>query len=380
MSHHIVVVGAGYAGLTAARRTARRLRRTDVTVTLVNATDQFVERVRLHQLAAGQDARDLPLPDLLRGTRVELLVARVTAIDPATRTVRIDRAPHAIAYDSLVYALGSHTRVEDLPEAAEHVHTIDGIGQAMRLRRRVARIASGGTLAVVGGGLTGLEAAAELAETYPELRVRLFTGSDTGGGLSPRAQRHLRRSLDRLRITVHPHTVVAEVHQNALVTGDGAPFATDAVLWAAGFRAPALAREAGFATDDLGRMKVDHSLRSLSHPEVYAIGDAAAGYATDGAVTRMSCQTALLMGRRVADVVAGRLTGDREPEPVRITYAFTNISLGRRDGIVQFTRADDSPRNALLTGRAAAVFKEGVIRSTIPTMRGIRPSASARQA
>ncbi len=233
----------------------------------------------------------------------------------------------------------------------------------------MAGLASGGGIAVVGGGLTGLEAATELAEARSDLRVALFTGADLGGRLSPRAQRHLRRSLDRLRVTVHPDTSVTEVRPDAVVDGAGRAYAADAVIWAAGFRAPALASEAGFATDEHGRMTVDGTLRSASHPEVYAVGDAAAGHAVDAAVTRMSCQAAMPMGRQVADVIAARLEG-REPRPVRVRYAFTNISLGRRDGIVQFTRADDSPRAPVLTGRTAAAFKEAVVRGTVLAVRG----------
>ncbi|MEU2562317.1 FAD-dependent oxidoreductase [Streptomyces longispororuber] len=228
-----------------------------------------------------------------------------------------------------------------------------------------AEVASGGTVAVAGAGLTGLETAAELAESHPGLRVRLFTGADdVGSGLAPRAQTYLRRALDRLGVSVHPQTPVKVVRPDGLDTRDGASFAADAVVWTTGFQAPELAREAGFATDEGGRILVDATLRSISHPEVYAVGDAAAGVSVGGAPSRMSCQAALPMGRGVADVVAARLTG-REPKPVRIGYAFTNISLGRRDGVVQFTHADDRPRGIVLTGRTAAAFKEAIVRSTV---------------
>ncbi|GAA0441962.1 FAD-dependent oxidoreductase [Streptomyces sp. NPDC046215] len=365
MSHRLVVIGAGYAGLLAAKRLARKLSRSDATVTLVNASDRFVERVRLHQVAAGQPLAAPSLRQQLSGTSVRLVVGRVTAIDTARRTVCTDAAPGALGYDTLVYAVGSQARFDDVPGAAEHADAVADLEQATRLRHRVAEIASGGTVAVVGGGLTGLETAAELAASHPGLRVRLFTGADdVGCGLAPRARTHLRRALDRLDVSVHPGTVIATVREDGLDTRDGTSFAADAVVWTTGFRAPELARAAGFATDESGRMLVDATLRSISHPEVYAIGDAAAGVSAGGAPSRMSCQTALPMGRGVAEVIAARLAG-REPAPVRIPYAFTNISLGRRDGIVQFTHADDRPRRFVLTGRAAAAFKEAVIRSTV---------------
>ncbi|MFH8978781.1 NAD(P)/FAD-dependent oxidoreductase [Streptomyces sp. NPDC017890] len=365
MSHRVVVVGAGYAGLLAAKRLAHKLRRSDVTVTLVNASDQFVERVRLHQLAAGQRLAELSLGQQLSGASVQLVVARVTAIDTAARTLCMDVAPGVIGYDTLVYAVGSRGRLDDVPGVVEHAYTVADLEQATRLKHRVADMASGSTVAVVGGGLTGLETASELAESYPELRVGLLTGADdVGSGLAPRARTHLRRALDRLGVSVCPKTFVAAVRKDGLITRDGAPFAADTVVWTTGFRTSELARAAGFATDESGRMLVDATLRSVSHPEVYAVGDAAAGVSVSGAPSRMSCQTALPMGRGVADVITARLTG-RDPGPVRIGYIFTNIGLGRRDGVVQFTHADDRPSRFVLTGRAAAAFKESVVRSTV---------------
>lgn len=73
------------------------------------------------------------------------------------------------------------------------------------------------------------------------------------------------------------------------------------------------------------------------------------------------------MGRHVAGIIARRLTG-HQPTPSRLRYVWTTISLGRRDGITQFTHADDTPRNTVLTARAAACFKEMVARSTVAVL------------
>jgi NADH:quinone reductase (non-electrogenic) len=115
MTHRIVVLGAGYAGLAAAKRAARQLRNADARVTPINAADRFVERVRLHQLAAGQRLRDLPLRDRLNATRVGLVVAHVTSIDVQAQTVRLSATPHTVGYDTLVYALGSRRVGRQLP-------------------------------------------------------------------------------------------------------------------------------------------------------------------------------------------------------------------------------------------------------------------------
>jgi NADH dehydrogenase FAD-containing subunit len=134
MTHRIVILGAGYAGLAAATRTARQLHGTDARGTLINAADRFVERVRLHQFAAGQALADLPLRDLLTGTSVEFVVASVTGIDAAARTVRLSGAPHMVGYDTLVYGLGSRADVDTVAGVAEHAFTIAGADGARKHR------------------------------------------------------------------------------------------------------------------------------------------------------------------------------------------------------------------------------------------------------
>ena len=108
-------------------------------------------------------------------------------------------------------------------------------------------------------------------------------------------------------------------------------------MWTTGFAVPPLAREAGLAVDERGRMLVDATLRSTSHPEVYAVGDAAAARDERGEELRMGCGpggvAAAVGGLAVTDRLAGR-----EPRPLRYHDAAWHVTLGRRDGIVQLAR------------------------------------------
>lgn len=360
MKDRIVVLGAGYAGLAAAKRAARRLRRTGARVTLVNAADRFVERVRLHQLAAGQRLPDLPLAVLLAGTGVELVVARAVGIDPVARTVELDAPPYTVGYDILVYALGSGSDAGAVPGASDYAYPLATGDEAALLR---ARLASGhGPVTVVGGGLTGIEAAAEFAAAG--LRAELLSAGQVGPGLSARGRHHVHRALARMGVSVREHARVTGVGPECVLLADGDELRAGTVVWAAGFRVPGLAAAAGLATDEHGRMLVDRTLRSVSHPDVFGIGDAAAA----GHATRMACQTGLPMGVCTGRAVADLLTG-REPRPARFRYVWQNVSLGRHDGVTQFTRADDSPLDTVMTGPASAAFKETITRGTVWTMR-----------
>ncbi|MFJ5092636.1 NAD(P)/FAD-dependent oxidoreductase [Streptomyces sp. NPDC088557] len=343
-AHRVLVLGAGYAGLMTALRLGPHAQ-----VTLVDPADHFTERVRLHERAAGRPDVTHPLAGFLHRTGITHVPARATALDTAARLVTTDDG-RALPYDRLVYALGSRTGLPTTTTAnprAYTAETADALHKHLRDRP--------GTVAVVGGGLTGIEMAAELAETYRPLgtSVRLLTGGRVGAGLSPRGASHVHRVLQARGARVE------EGHR----VGSPDEVDADVVVWAAAFAPNAeLGAAAGLALAPSGRIAVDTSLRSVSHPEVYVPGDAgaAAHPGADGEL-RMACATALPTGMHTARSIVRELRGE-EPEPLSFGYRFQCVSLGRRDGLIQFVHPDDSPRDRLLTGRPAAAFKELVVR------------------
>ncbi|TMR15088.1 oxidoreductase [Nonomuraea turkmeniaca] len=354
---HIVILGAGYTGLTAAKLLAKR---TGATVTLVNERDRFVERMRNHQLASGRRLRDMPLHDLLKGTGIRLIVDRVTHLDTESRQVELARGAEPVGYDLLVYALGSHADLDSVPGAAEHASAVATFEQARRLRERMR---TAGTVAVVGAGPTGIEAATELAETYPDRTVRLATSGALGGALSEHGREYLHQAFDRLGIQVWEHAKVAKVDADGLLLEDGKRVDADTVAWTAGFTVPELAGEAGLAVDGRGRMVVDATLRSESHPEVYGIGDAAAARTREGQELRMGCGPGGLAAACAFQAITDRLAG-RTPKPLRVKGDALCISLGQRDGLLQPTELDGSPRGKVRTGRPVAMIKKAVLGAT----------------
>ncbi|TDT35266.1 NADH dehydrogenase FAD-containing subunit [Streptomyces sp. BK208] len=362
--HRIVVLGAGYAGAVAAGRLARRLRRADAAITLVNAEPHFVERVRMHQLAAGQDVEPRPLAEMFAGTGVDLRIATVTGVDVDRRTVAVTDQDGAgeLAYDTLVYALGSAWNHQDVPGVVEHAHEIAGRAGALRLRARLAALEAGRSVVVVGGGLTGLEAASEIAEARPDLDVTLTAGGGLGDWLSPRGRRHLRKVFTDLGITVRENATVTSVGADRVVTADGTSVPADVTVWTTGFAVDPMTKATTLDVTDSGRIVVDATMRSVSHPDVYAVGDAALAAGPGGKPLRMSCASGVPSAWQAADAVAARLTGRKLPE-VTPRYFNQCISLGRRQGLIQYVTADDRAVSAALTGRLAAVYKELVCRS-----------------
>ncbi|TQS29385.1 NAD(P)/FAD-dependent oxidoreductase [Microbispora sp. KK1-11] len=363
MQHRIIVLGGGYTGAIAAGRLAKRLRREDVAITLVNAEPDFVERVRMHQLATGQDLRPRPFSEMFAGTGVDLRLAKVTGVDVDRKTVTVADANGAgsgsveLVYDTLVYALGSGWNGQDVPGAAEHAYEIASRPGALRLRERLARLDAGQTVVVVGGGLTGIEAASEIAESRPDLDVALAAGGDLGDWLSPKGREHLRKVFGTVGITVHEHTTVTGVEAGRMLTADGTAIPAAVTVWTTGFAVHPIAKATALEVTGTGQIVVDGTMRSVSHPDVYAIGDAAMALGPGNKPLRMSCASGTPAAWQAADAIAARLTGGKLPN-VPIRYFNQCISLGRNEGLIQYVTADDRAVRAVLTGRLAAVYKE----------------------
>ncbi|MGW4640913.1 NAD(P)/FAD-dependent oxidoreductase [Sphaerisporangium sp. NPDC004334] len=362
MQHRIIVLGAGYTGAIAAGRLAKRLRRQDVTITLVNAEPDFVERVRMHQVATGQDLKPRPFSEMLAGTGVELRLAKVTGVDVGRRTVTVadgndGNGAAELSYDTLVYALGSGWNAQGVPGTAEYAYEIASRPGALRLRERLARLDAGQTVVVVGGGLTGVEAATEIAESRPDLDVALAARGGLGDWLSPKGRAHLRRVFAKLGITVHEHAAVTGVEADRIVTAGGTVIPAAVTVWTAGFAVHPIAEATDLEVAGTGQIVVDRTMRSVSHPDVYAIGDAAMAMGLGNKPLRMSCASGTPAAWRAADAIAARLTGGKlSNAPIR--YFNQCISLGRKEGLIQYVTADDRAVSAVLTGRLAALYKE----------------------
>ncbi|MFE7745758.1 NAD(P)/FAD-dependent oxidoreductase [Nocardia sp. NPDC057455] len=363
-AHRIVILGGGYTGMLAAVRLARRTRALDVRITLVNPSARFTERLRMHQVAAGQQLADHRIPALLEGTGVAFVQGWATAIDPVAREVTVDGSAR-LPYDELIYALGSTADTSIVPGAADHAWTLDNPATGHLFAERLAEVAArGGTVAVCGGGLTGIEAAAEIAESHPGARVTLISTGEPGAMMGTKARAYLHRALDRLGVTRATGRAVVKVLPDAVELAGGELVHTDLTLWTAGVRVSALAAQAGIETDARGLIVVDPTLKSVSHPAIHAIGDAAAVRQAWGRI-HGTCQSGMPTAAYTADVIARQLRGKRV-RPFRFGYFHQPVSLGRKDAVIQFTTADDRPRRGYLTGRAAVRYKETVSSSPVP--------------
>ncbi|MEU7895294.1 FAD-dependent oxidoreductase [Nonomuraea sp. NPDC049152] len=215
---------------------------TSTSLSAVNPRPEFVERIRLHQFVARTGDATIDYGTLL-GEGIQLVVDSATRIDTAARTVQLASGT-ALDYDYVIYAVGSTAATpSSVPGAVEFALPIAEFESAQRLRARLDELPLDAPVTVVGGGLTGIETAAELAEQGRT--VTLVCGRTLAPYLSAPGRRYVAKWLTRHGVAVLEAGVVTEVRPDAVVladgSADGAVRPSALTIWTAGFGVPELA-------------------------------------------------------------------------------------------------------------------------------------------
>jgi NADH:quinone reductase (non-electrogenic) len=374
----IVILGGGYAGVMAANRVAGRLGGA-AHVTLVSDRDDLVHRIRLHEVIAGRPFHRHPLDRLLR-RRITRVRGRAVRIAAAAQTVVVRDGDggddRLLRFDHLIVALGSRAALA-VPGAAVHADGLASLERALVTRARVEALGAGAGVVVIGGGLTAVETASELAEARPELRVTLVADALTPN-LSDEARAYIRATLADLAVDLRLGERAIRVDEREVVTAGGEHLAAAVAIDAGGFSGGAslgAALDSDLPLDPHGRIVTDATLAVPGAPGVWACGDAAAP-PPGLEFARMACATAMPMAAHAADSVARAVRG-LAPRPWRFGLRGMCVSLGRRRGVVQVTDPRDAPTGHVFTGRTAAMIKEAICRYVLGSLRVERRWAGA---
>jgi NADH dehydrogenase len=355
----VIVVGAGFGGLAAAKGLAHA----PVDVLVVDANNFHTFQPLLYQVAtAGLDADDVAYAvrgTLRRQDNVDVRLGRVERIDLAGRSVHLDDGSD-LPYDSLVLAAGAVTATFGVPGVEEHAIGLKNLGDALRIRAHVlhqferaavdpTHIDAGGlTVAIVGGGPTGVELAGGLqelftkvlAKDFPHLavsRARVVLIEATERLLppfSPVSSARAARTLGRRGVEVRLGTAVARIEAGVVVTASGERIEAGTIVWAAGVRASPVVESLGVELARGGRVVVDADLRVPGHPEVFAIGDAAASPGADGRPLPQVAQVAIQGGKHAARQIEAQLRGE-PATPFRYVDKGSMATIGRHDAVAE---------------------------------------------
>lgn len=370
----ILILGGGFAGIAVTLRLERRLRSGEATVTLVSQENFTVFTPMLPEVCSGAlEVRHIVTPIRSQVRRTAFLLADVEAMDFAARTVTVTHAltreSETLSYDHLVIALGSATSTFGIPGVREHSFALKTLEDASVLRNRLVWLLEAAdetrdaderrrllTVAIVGGGFTGVEAAGEIVELfasvvhfYPniarrDVRVVLIeAGGTLLAGLPPKMGSYAARRLAARGVDVKTGSGVTRAEAMALELASGERIDTATIVWSAGVTPSPAVSAMALTRTKRGALVVEHDLSVPGVPGLWAAGDCAAIPDGDGGFYPPTAQHAIREGPVLADNIVASLRG-QPARPFQYRALGMMASLGAREAVAQL------PGNHVLTG------------------------------
>ena len=384
----IVIVGAGFAGFTAARELVR-LSGGSADIVIINPTDYFLYLPLLPEVSAGiLEPRRVTVSLSAALPGVKVVLGEVTSFDLDGRTVSYedpDGGAGTVGYHRLVIAAGSVNKLLPVPGVTEYAHGYRGIPEALFLRDHITRQiematttddeeerTARSTFVVVGAGYTGTEVAAQ-GVLYTDALVRHRPGItprwlliDVADRVLPQLDRRLADASDKVLrrrgVELLMRTSVKEANQAGVQLDNGEFVPTRSLIWCVGVRPDPLVESLDLPTEQ-GRLVVDEFLTVPGHPDVYAIGDAAAvpDLTMPGELTGMTAQHATRQGKTAAKNIAASYGHGRRRAYKHHDLGFV-VDLGGLD-------AAANPLGVPLQGLPAKVVTRGYHLLSMPGNR-----------
>jgi NADH dehydrogenase len=370
----IVIVGGGFAGSAVARRLEKLLKQDEAEIVLLSRENFTLFTPMLPEASGGAlELWHIVTPVRAELRRTKFVLADVTEIQPERSRLTFHHAltglSETIDYDYLVLAIGSSTSTFGLPGVEEHAWAMKSLEDAAAVRNRLVwlleladTLPQGDrrkgllTVAIVGGGFTGVETAGEMAEFfhsvlrfYPnihrdEIRIVLVEAAPTLLlGLPAKMGQYSRRILERRGIEVVTGDGVASVEDSSLNLQSGRRIETETVVWSAGVRPSPMIAECGLPADKRGAVITRGDMRVEKYPNVWALGDCAAIPDGEGGTYPMTAQHAIREGPHLADNIVAVLRGE-PTKPFKYRSLGMMASLGARRAVAQL------PGDRVLTG------------------------------
>jgi NADH:ubiquinone reductase (H+-translocating) len=359
---HVVVVGAGFAGLAAARRLGRAAQRMPLRVTLVDRNNYHTFQPLLYQAAtASLEPHTIGrnLRSELRGLPVDILYAEVEDVEPDAKRLEL-RGGGVLEYDMLVLAAGAETASYGIDGVDEHAFPLKWLPDATRLRDHLLRTfeqleaeptpepTGDSTFVVVGAGPTGVELSGAIAELIAQVirrdhphvdpsstRVVLVEmAEDVLPPYGPESRRYTRSALEARGVEVRTGTAIDEVAADHVRLDNGESIPTRTVVWTAGVRANPLGDALGAESTKGGRVVVEPDLGLPGREDVFVVGDLAAAEGDDGEVLPQLAPVAIQQGQHAAVQVVRRLRS-KPTIPFRYEEKGQMATIGRRAAVAE---------------------------------------------
>jgi NADH dehydrogenase len=358
----VVIVGAGFGGLEAAKALARA----PVEVLVIDRHNHHTFQPLLYQVAtAALSPADVawPIRHILRSQRnATVLMEEVVAVDAERKCVRTNVGE--IAYDYLIISTGAMHSYFGHDDWAPYAPGLKRIEDGTRIRRSILiaferaeaaadRAAQNKllTFVIIGGGATGVEMAGAIAEIARQTLATDFRRIDPRNAhivlieagprllpsFPPELSDYVRNTLMNAGVDVKTDTMVTKC-DSAGVDTNGGRIDASTIIWAAGVTASPAARWLGAEADRAGRVKVGPDLSLPGHPEIFVVGDTASVTDAKGRPVPGIAPAAKQMGKYVGKLIAARVAGRKDGKPFRYMHLGDLATIGRRSAVVKFGR------------------------------------------
>lgn len=349
---HLVILGGGYGGLRVIQRLLADKEVKDVEITLVEREAYHSLKTEFYALAAGTVAdRHLRIP-FPEDERLKHICDTVIKIDPEKSEIFL-KTGRVLTYDDLLIGLGCEDKHHGVPGAFEKTLSIQSMRRARKTNQIIQNVPHGGKVAIVGGGLSGVETASELRESRVDLDIRLYDRGENILSMFPKKlYSYVTDWFLENNITIINRANITEVDWKTLYN-HGEPEALDAIIWTAGVQPNKLVRDLtvtyGLETDGMGRVITTKYHHLPEFENIFMVGDCAS---SDHAP---SAQLAEAQGDQIAVLMKQKWNGLPYPETLpRMKLKGVLGSLGKKHGFGLMGERQ-------LTGRVPRVLKSGVL-------------------
>lgn len=344
----LVVLGGGYGGVKVVAGILEQQLAEDIEITVVDRNPYQSLKTEFYSIAAGTAAdKDMRVtfPD---DKRVRYVFGEIIKINTESQEIILQGKSERVSYDYLVVALGSEDDHHGIDGAEAYTESVQTFQKARKTSMAVGNLPAYGKVAIVGAGLTGIEVAAEIRESRPDLNIRLLDrGSSVLKAFKPKIQEYVGAWFVENHVEVLHHANVEYVEPSG-VCNDGICYIDDITIWTAGVQPHYLARSLPFEKDQQNRVVVNDFYQVPESTNIYIAGDCASS------VHSPSGQLAMQQGEQIAEILL-EVLHDKEPKkPKEIKLKGTLGSLGKTDG---FGNMFQQP----FTGLVPRIAKSGVL-------------------
>ncbi|NEW08474.1 FAD-dependent oxidoreductase [Paenibacillus sp. SYP-B3998] len=342
-----VILGGGYGGLTIALNMLEKDLPEDTMLVLVDRSPFQGLKTEYYALASGTIAETHIRVAYPVDPRLELTYGEVTEVDlPNKQILFADKEP--LTYDWLAIGLGCVDSYHGIVGAEEYSHSIQTLSQTRATYQRVNDIAPYGQISIIGGGLSGVEMAAELRESRPDLNIRLIDrGPSLLSSFPSNLQQYVRDWMVEHHIELRPQVSLVRLDGGELYNQEEI-IKTDVTIWTAGIQPTPIVQALNVPKDKQGRILLNEFHQIPDYPEVYVVGDCAS------LPFSPSAQAAQAQGKQIAEAMQSIWKGET-PRLGKIKLRGTLGSLGKKSGF------GIMGKRTLMTGKIARAIKSGVL-------------------